>query len=89
METGKKFVRKGHGKEKMQKRFVQLCALTEISSEIGFLSVNWANPEKRWELGTYIQLEFLGLLFHPWKFWTKKSYSSLKNPAKLYGTYWE
>ena len=36
-----------------------------------------------------IQLEFLGLLFHPWKFWTKQSYSSLKNPAKLYDTYWE
>ena len=35
------------------------------------------------------QLEFLGLLFHPWKFWTKQSYSSLKNPAKLYDTYWE
>ena len=36
-----------------------------------------------------IQLEFLGLLFHPWKFWTKQSYSTLKNPAKLYDTYWE
>ena len=35
------------------------------------------------------QLEFLGLLFHPWIFWTKQSYSSLKNPAKLYDTYWE
>ena len=35
------------------------------------------------------QLEFLGLLFHPWKFWTKQNYSSLKNPAKLYDTYWE
>ena len=35
------------------------------------------------------QVEFLGLLFHPWKFWTKQSYSSLKNPAKLYNTYWE
>ena len=89
METGKKFVWKGHGKEKMQKRVVQLCLLTKISSEIGFLSVNWAIPEKRWEFSTYIQLEFLGLLFHPWKFWTKQSYSSLKNPAKLYGTYWE
>ena len=89
METGKMFVWKGHDKEKMQKRVVQLCTLTKISSEIGFLSVNWAIPEKRWELSTYIQLEFLGLLFHPWKFWTKQSYSSLKNPAKLYGTYWE
>ena len=89
METGKKFVWKGHDKEKMQKRVVQLCTLTKISSEIGFLSVNWAIPEKRWELSTYIQLEFLGLLFHPWKFWTKQSYSSLKNPAKLYDTYWE
>ena len=89
MEIGKKFVWKGHDKEKMQKRVVQLCTLTKISSEIGFLSVNWAIPEKRWELSTYIQLEFLGLLFHPWKFWTKQSYSSLKNPAKLYDTYWE
>ena len=89
METGKKFLWKGHDKEKMQKRVVQLCTLTKISSEIGFLSVNWAIPEKRWELSTYIQLEFLGLLFHPWKFWTKQSYSSLKNPAKLYDTYWE
>ena len=35
------------------------------------------------------QLGFLGLLFHPWKFWTKQSYSSIKNPAKLYDTYWE
>ena len=61
----------------------------KISSEIAFLSVNCAIPEKRWELSTYIQLEFLGLLFHPWKFWTKQSYSFLKNPAKLYGTYWE
>ena len=34
------------------------------------------------------QLKFLGLLFHPWKFWTK-SYLSLKSPAKLYDTYWE
>ena len=54
-----------------------------------FLVCKLAIPEKRWELSTYIQLEFLGLLFHPWKFWTKQSYSSLKNPAKLYGTYWE
>ena len=37
----------------------------------------------------HIQLEFLGLLFDPWKFWTKQSFSSLKNPAKLYDTYWE
>ena len=33
-------------------------------SEIGFLSVNWAIPEKRWELSTYFfekkkQLEIL------------------------------
>ena len=35
------------------------------------------------------QLKFLGLLFHPWKFWTKQNYSSQKNPAKLYDTYWE
>ena len=35
------------------------------------------------------QLEFLVLLFHPWKFWTKQSYSSLKNNAKLCDTYWE
>ena len=42
METAKKFVWKGHGKEKMQKRVVQLCTLTKISSEIGVLSVNWA-----------------------------------------------
>ena len=89
METGKKFVWKGRDKEKMQKRVVQLCTLTKISSEISFLSVNWAIPEKRWELSTYIQLEFLGLLFHPWKFWTKQSYSSLKNHAKLCDTYWE
>ena len=65
METGKKFVWKGHDKEKMQKRVVQLCTLTKISSEIGFLSVNWAIPEKRWELSTYFfekkkQLEILG-----------------------------
>ena len=64
METGKKFVWKGHDKEKMQKRVVQLCTLTKISSEIGFLSVNWAIPEKRWELSTYFfekkkQLEIL------------------------------
>ena len=56
------------------KRVVQLCTLTKISSEIGFLSLNWAIPEKRWELSTYFfekkaQLKFLGLLFHPWKFW--------------------
>ena len=36
-----------------------------------------------------IQLEFVGLLFHTWKFWTKQSYSSLEDPAKLYDTYWE
>ena len=50
-----------------------------------------------WKLGypskkmgvEHIQVEFLGLLFHPWKLWTKQSYSSLKNPAKLYDTYWE
>ena len=93
METGKKFLWKGHDKEKMQKRVVQLCTLTKISSEIGFLSVNWAIPEKRWEFSTYglekKQLKFLGLLFHPWKFWTKQSYLSLKSPAKLYDTYWE
>ena len=53
METGKTFVRKGHEKEKMQKRGVQLCTLTKISSEIGFWSVNWAIPEKRWEWSTY------------------------------------
>ena len=35
------------------------------------------------------QLKFLGLLFHPRKFWTKQSYSSLKNAVKLYDTYWE
>ena len=35
------------------------------------------------------QLKFLGLLFDPWKFWTKQSYSSKKNPAKLYDTYWD
>ena len=35
------------------------------------------------------QLKFLGLLFHPWKFWTKQNYSFQKNPAKLYDTYWE
>ena len=34
------------------------------------------------------QMEFLGLLFHPWKFCTKQSYSS-RNPAKSYDTYWE
>ena len=33
METGKKFVGKGHDKKKMQKRVVQLCTLTKISSE--------------------------------------------------------
>ena len=93
MEIGKKFVWKGHDKEKMQKRVVQLCTLTKISSEIDFLSVNWAIPEKKmgvehiffWEK----QLKFLGLLFHPWKFWTKQNYSSKKNPAKLYDTYWQ
>ena len=56
------------------KRVVQLCTLTKIASKIGFLSLNWAIPEKRWELSTYFfekkaQLKFLGLLFHPWKFW--------------------
>ena len=76
METGKKFVWKGHDEEKMQKRVVQLCTLTEISSEIGFLFENWAIPEKGEGWGhTFLlkkqQLEFLRLLFHPWKFWTK------------------
>ena len=46
METGKKFVRKGHDEKKVQKRVVQLCTLTKISSEIGFFSVNWAILEK-------------------------------------------
>ena len=35
------------------------------------------------------QLKYLGFLFQPWKFWTYQSYSSLKNPAKSYDTYWE
>ena len=52
METGKKFVWKGHDKKKMQKRMFQLCTLTKISSEIDFLFLNWAIPEKRWELST-------------------------------------
>ena len=83
METGKKFVWKDHGKEKMQKRVVQLCTLTKISSEIGFLSVNWAIPEKRWELSTYIQLEFLGFLFHQWKFWKKTKLFIPKKSCKI------
>ena len=60
-------------------------SLTKISSEIGFLSVDWAIPEKRWELTTYFfekkQLEFSSLLFHPWKLRTKQSYSFLTNPS--------
>ena len=35
------------------------------------------------------KLEFLSLLFHRWKFWTKQIYSFLKNSAKLYDIYWE
>ena len=35
------------------KKGVQLCTLTKISSEIGFWSVNWTIPGKRWELSTY------------------------------------
>ena len=31
----------------------QLCTPTKMSSEMGFLSVNWATPEKRWGLRTY------------------------------------
>ena len=93
METGKMFVWKGHDEEKMQKRVVQLCTLTKILSEIRFLSVNWAIPEKKWGLRTcYFEKKlpkFLGFLFHPWKFWTKHSYSTLKSPPKLYDTYWE
>ena len=93
METGKKFLWKGHDKEKMQKRVVQLCTLTKIWSEIGLLSVNWATPRKKMGVEHIRfgkkQLEFLGLLFHPWKFWAKQSYLSRKNPAKLYETYWE
>ena len=56
----------------MQKRVVQLCTLTKISSEIGFLSVNWAIPEKRWELSTYFFEKK-----NNWKSWKKQSYSSL------------
>ena len=88
METGEKFVWKGHDKEKMQKRVVQLCTLTKILSKIGLFQekdASWAHIyvfEKK-------QQKFLGLLFHPWKFWSKQSYSFLKNPAKLYDTYWE
>ena len=93
MKTGKIFAWKGHDKEKMQKRVIQLWTLTKIWSEIGLLSASWDIPEKRWELSTYIfekkQLEFVGLLFHPWKLWTRQSYSSIKNPAKLYDTYWD
>ena len=55
METGEKFVWKGHDKEKMQKRVVQLCTLRKTLSKIGFLSGNWALPGKRWELSTYIR----------------------------------
>ena len=93
METTKKFVWKGHDEEKMQKRVVQLCTLTKVSSGIGFWSVNWAIPEKTWELSKYVfekkQLILQGLLFHPWNFWIQQSYSSLKNHANLYDTYWE
>ena len=56
----------------MQKRVAQLCTLTKISSEIGFLSVNWAIPEKRWELSTYFFEKK-----NNWKFWKKQSYSLL------------
>ena len=47
MQTGKKNLWKGHGKEKLQKRVVQLCTLTKVSSETGLLSVNWSIPEKK------------------------------------------
>ena len=53
-----------------------------------FLVCKLDYPRKKME-DEHVQLEFLGLLFHPWKCWTKRSYSSLKNPAKLYDTYWE
>ena len=96
MEAGKKFVWKVHDKEKMQRKMVQLwCTLTKVSSNwFLFLSVNWTIPEKRWSLSTYFfekkkQRELLGLLIHPWKFWLKQSYSSLKILAKLYDTYWQ
>ena len=38
----------------MEKRVVQLSTMTKISSEIGFMSVNWAIPEKRWGLKTQL-----------------------------------
>ena len=53
-----------------------------------FLVWNLGYPRKTMGV-EHIQLEFLGLLFHPWKFWTKQNYSSLKYPAKLCDTYWE
>ena len=52
-KLGKKFYEKVMTKRRCKKRVVQLCTLTKISSEIGFLSVNWAIPEKRWELSSY------------------------------------
>ena len=90
MEIGKMFVWKGHDKEKIQKRVVQLWTLTKIS---WFLVCKLGYSRKKmgrehilsWEK----KLKFLGLLFYPWKFWTKQNYSSQKNHAKLYDTYWE
>ena len=41
-------------KSRCKKRVVQLCTLKTFSSEIGFLSLNWAIPEKRWQLRTYL-----------------------------------
>ena len=93
METGKKILWKGHDEEEMQKKggpalhtnknFIRnwflVCKLGYSRKKMGVEHIRFGKK----------QLEFLGLLFHPWKFWAKQSYLSLKNPAKLYDTYWE
>ena len=88
METGEKFVWKGHDKEKMQKRVVQLCTLTKISSKIGFLSVNWALPGKRWELSIYIRFwkkttEISRFVISPLEILVKTKLFILKKSCKI------
>ena len=57
-----------------------------------FLVCQFDYSRKKMGLKIYIFLkkpmEFLGLLFCPWKFWTKQSFIP-GNPAKLYDTSWE
>ena len=88
METGKKILWKGHDEEEMQKKGGPALHTNKNFIRNWFLVCKLGYSRKKMGV-EHIQLEFLGLLFHPWKFWTKQSYSSLKNPAKLYGTYWE